>query len=295
VVWLIDPVQVSIDSLSKGHLTFAFPRDLNLHDQLFNYGVRINYELLQDVECARLRVNTAPPGTTPRFTLHPWYYSPLLVPDDNHPLSRNINRVFTEFVSSVDTVSGNPIRKSVILTTSPYARRVKSPSAVSLKNIDNPPARELFNQQFIPVGVLLEGSFTSVFKNRMTEAIGISRPEVIEDSPYTKMVVIADGGIIVNQVDYSANPPRVGELGYDRVSGRTFGNKDFLLNIIYYLNDDRGIMQLRSRTQKLRLLDKVRLREERSRWQLLNVLTPLIIVAFWGIIYNAVRKYRNKR
>ncbi|NLO02086.1 MAG: gliding motility-associated ABC transporter substrate-binding protein GldG [Bacteroidales bacterium] len=294
-IWLIDPVQVSLDSLSKGQLTFAFPRDLNLHDQLFNYGVRLNYELLQDVECARLRVNTALPGNPPRFTLHPWYYSPLLVPDDNHPLSRNINRVFTEFVSSVDTLSGNRIDKSVILTTSPYARRVKSPSSVSLKNIDNPPARELFNQQFLPVGILLEGSFTSVFKNRMTEAVGLNHRDVIEDSPDTKMVVIADGGIIVNQVDYSENPPRIAELGYDRVSGRTFGNKDFLLNVIYYLNDEQGIMQLRSRTQKLRLLDKVRLREEKAFWQLLNVLVPMALVVIWGIVYNAVRRYRNKR
>jgi ABC-2 type transport system permease protein len=294
VVWLIDPVQVSLDSLSKGHMTFAFPRDLNLHDQLFNYGVRINYELLQDVECARLRVNTALPGNPPDFTIHPWYYSPLLVPADNHPLSRNLNRVFTEFVSSVDTLPGSNPEKNVILTTSPYARRVKSPSTVSLNNIDNPPARELFNQQFIPVGVLLEGTFTSVFKNRMTEAFGISRQEVVEESQYTSMVVIADGGIIVNQVDYSVNPPGIRELGYDRVSGRTFGNKEFLLNVVSYLNDDRGIMHLRNRTQKLRLLDKVRLREEKSFWQLLNVLLPLALVVIWGILYNVIRRYRNK-
>ena len=295
VVWLIDPVQVSLDSLSKGHLTFAFPRDLNLQDQLFNYGARINYELLQDVKCARLRVNTAPPGSPPQFTLHPWYYSPLLVPDDNHPLSRNINSVFTEFVSSLDTVSVDNVRKSLILTTSPYARGVKSPSAVSLRNIDNPPSRELFNRQFIPVGVLLEGSFRSVFKNRMPEAVGLSRRPVIGESSDTKMVVIADGGIIINQVDYSVSPPRVAKLGYDRVSGKTFGNKDFLLNVVHYLSDDRGIMQLRSRTQKIRLLDKVRLREGKMRWQLLNVLAPLVLVAVWGVIYSLLRRYYNRR
>lgn len=296
VIWLIDPVQVSVDSLSKGHQTLAFPRDLNLNDQLFRYGVRLNYELVQDVECARLRVNTAPPGTPPQFTLHPWYYSPLLVPADNHPLSRNLNRVFTEFVSSIDTISGNPqVRKKVILSTSPYARTVKSPSTVSLRNIDNPPARELFNQSFIPVGVILEGTFTSVFKNRMLETLGIPFSEVMPESHPTKMVVIADGGIATNHVDYSTNPPRIQEVGFDRVSGQTFGNKEFLLNTVYYLKDENGIMQLRNRTQKMRLLDKVRLREEKPFWQWLNVLLPLVIAGLWGIVYNFIRRRRFTR
>jgi ABC-2 type transport system permease protein len=296
VIWLIDPVQVSPDSLSKGHLTMAFPRDLNLNDQFFRYGARLNYELLQDVECARLRVNTAPPGSPPRFTLHPWYYSPLLVPSDNHPLSKNLNRVYSEFVSSVDTIAGNPkVNKTVILSTSPYARRVKSPSTVSLRNIDNPPARELFNQSFIPVGLLLEGSFTSVYQNRMTETLGIPDAPVIAQSEPTKQVVIADGGMITNHADYSTNPPRVQELGFDRVSGQTFGNREFLLNTVYYLNDDRGIMHLRNRTHKLRLLDKVRIREEKPFWQWLNVLLPLIIAGLWGTVYNLIRKYRYAR
>ncbi len=296
IVWLVDPVQVSLDSLSKGFMTFAFPRDLNLGDQLFHYGVRLNRELLQDVECARLRVNTAPQGNPPQFTLHPWYYSPLLIPNDNHPLSRNLNRVLAEFVSSVDTLRGNStLKKSMILSTSPYARTVQSPSAVSLENINNPPARELFNESFIPVGVLIEGSFSSVFRNRLTEPIGFPSSSVVQESPFTKMVVIADGGIIKNEVDYSTNPPRIQELGFDRVSGQTFGNKEFLLNTIYYLNDDQGIMQLRNRTQKLRLLDKVRLREEKTMWQWLNIMAPLFILVVFGIIYNVYRRGRYTR
>ena len=129
----------------------------------------------------------------------------------------------------------------------------------------------------------------------MTEALGMPRSEVMPESPITKMVVIADGGIIVNKVDYSVNPPRIGELGFDRVSGRTFGNKEFLINTVYYLNDDRGIMQLRNRTQKLRLLDKVRLRESKLQWQFFNVLAPLLLVVIGGVIYNLVRKFRNAR
>ena len=296
VLWLIDPVKVSLDSLSNGYQTFAFPIDLNLGDMLFKYGVRLNYELLQDVDCARLLVNTAPAGSKEQWNLFPWYYSPLLIPADNHPLSRNLNRVFTEFVSSVDTISGNSdLTKSVVLSTSPYARRVKSPSSVSLENIKNPPARELFNQSFIPVGVLVEGEFTSVFQNRMIENLGTGISDFQAKSKPAKMVVIADAGLIANNVNYSHQPPQIQELGYDRVSKQTFGNKEFLLNTIFYMNDEAGIMQLRDRTVQLRLLDKVRLREEKSFWQLLNVLAPMVVVLLFGMCYNIIRRYRYSR
>jgi ABC-2 type transport system permease protein len=295
-VWLIDPVQVSLDSLSNGYQTFAFPRSLNIEDQLFKYGVRLNYELLQDVDCARIKVNTAPQGNQPQWNLYPWYYSPLLTPADNHVLSRNLNRLFTEFVSSLDTVSGSKsLSKSVILSTSPYARAVQSPSSVSLENIKNPPARELFNQSFIPVGVLIEGVFTSVFENRMIDDFGMNTTEFQPKSKPAKMVIIADAGLVSNRVNYSTQPPRILEMGYDRVSNQVFGNKEFLLNTIYYLNDETGIMQLRNRTVQLRLLDKVKLREQRSFWQWLNVIAPLALVLLFGLGYNLLRRYRYAR
>jgi ABC-2 type transport system permease protein len=296
VIWLIDPVQVSLDSLSNGFQTFSFPQNLNLDDLLFKYGVRLNYELLQDVDCAQILVNTAPTGSQAQWTLHPWYYSPLLTPADNHPLSRNLNRIYTEFVSSVDTVSGNRnLAKSVILSTSPYARKVKSPSSVSLENIKNPPARELFTEAFIPVGVLVEGEFTSVFENRMIENLGIDTKDFQTVSKPTKMVVIGDAGLISNKVNYAQQPPQIQELGYDRVSKQTFGNKEFLLNTIFYLNDETGIMQLRSRTVQLRLLDKVKLREEKGFWQWLNLVAPLIVVLLFGVVYNVLRRHRYSR
>lgn len=295
IAWFIDPVKVNTDSLSKGFQTYAFPHDINLGDQLFRYGVRMNYELLQDVECARIAVNTAPEGVDPQFTTHPWYYSPLLIPNDNHPLSRNLNRVFTKYVSSIDTIGSHSLNKTFILSTSPYARRVKSPSSVSLQNINNPPARELFSESFIPVGVIVEGTFTSLFKNRMVEQFGFSSTAMLIESKPTKMVVIADAEIIANKVDYSQQFPRFQELGFDRVANRVWGNKEFLLNTIYYLNDERGVMQLRNRTLKMRLLDQVRLREEKSLWQWLNVLAPLIVLSLFGSLYNIVRKRRYAR
>ena len=296
LLWLVDPVQVSLDSLSKGFQTYSFPNDMNLGDQLFRYGVRLNYELLQDVNCIQIRVNTAAPGNPPRYTLHPWYYSPLLTPNDNHPISRNLNWVKSEFVSSLDTVSANStIRKEVILRTSPYARRIKAPSSVSLANINNPPARELFTEADIPVGVLLEGVFTSNYKNRMVENYGYSSAEIIQESQPTQMIVIADGGMITNKVNYSTNPPKIQELGFDEVSGQVFGNKEFLINAISYLDDKQGIMQLRGRSLKLRLLDKVKLREEATFWKWLNVLLPLLLITVFALVYNLVRKYRYNR
>lgn len=297
IVWLIDPVSVNVDSLSSGYITYAFPRDLNLSDQLFKYGVRLNYELLQDVDCSQLMVNIAPQGSDAQWTLHPWYYSPRLTPADNHPLSRNLNRIFSEFVSSVDTVSSDKnLNKTIILTTSPYARRVKSPSSVSLENINNPPARELFNQPFIPVGVLIEGEFRSVFENRMIENLGVNTANFQSQGKQAQIIVIADAGMVANKVDYTRQPPQIGEeMGYDRVSRQTFGNREFLMNAVYYLGNRNEIMQLRSRTFQLRLLDKVRLREEKAAWQWFNIITPMFLILVLGIGYNVVRRFRYQR
>ena len=295
LMWLVDPVNVSLDSLSKGYMTMAFPMDINLGDLLFNYGVRLNNDLVQDVYCSQLMVNTAASGTEDKFTREFWYYSPLLTPADQHPLSKNLDLVMSEFVSSIDTVSpSESVKKTVILSTSPYARKVRVPASISLENINNPPARELFNIPFIPTGVLLEGSFSSAYKNRMVQNMGYPG-QILEESKPTKMMVFSDASIIANQVLYSGTDPQMLALGFDRVAQRTFGNKEFMLNAIQYLNDETGVMQLRNRTLKLRLLDKAKLRETKRSWQLLNVLSPIILVVILGLAYNIRRHYRFAR
>ncbi len=295
VMWLVDPVQVSLDSLQNEYRTVAFPRNLNLDDQLFRYGVRLNYDLLQDVTCSMLRVNTALPGNPPRFTTQPWYYSPLLTPSDNHEIGRNLNQVMAEFVSSIDTLGAGNIGKSVILTTSPDSRRIETPAEVSLEMINMPPDRRLFNESFISTGVLLEGTFASVFKNRMVDELNPSGNPVRSESPFTKMIVFSDASLIANTVDYRSGQPAIHPLGYDRISGYTFGNKEFITNAIYYLSDSRGIMQLRNRTVKLRLLDKVKIREEKRFWQQVNLLVPPFWVLLSGVLYNILRRRRVGR
>ncbi len=296
IMWLIDPVSVSLDSLSTGTTTLAFPQNLNLDDQLFRYGIRLNSNMIQDAECLRILVNTAPAGTPAKFTPAPWYFSPLLSPSENHVISRNMNRVKAEFVSSIDTVGKQEqMRKTVILATSPYSLVANTPMEISLASINNPPDRRLFNQPSQPVGILLEGTFTSVFKNRMVDSFGAKSSEIKTESEPTKMIVFSDGNMIANQYRFVGGVPEFMELGYDRTSKQTFGNKAFLMNAVNYLCDDRGLMELRSRNFQIRLLDKVRLQEEKTFWQMINVLVPLVLIALFGAVYIFVRnrKYRH--
>jgi len=295
IMWMIDPVSVSLDSLSSGKTTLAFHRDLNLEDQLFHYGIRLNANLIQDVECLMLPVNTAPNGAPAKWTPSPWYFSPLLTPSEKHVISRNLNRIKSEFVSSIDTVGKNSlVRKTVILGTSNYSLVAQTPLEVSLESINNPPDRQLFRQPSQAVGVLLEGTFSSVFKNRMVDSFGMNLSEVKTESLPSRMIVFSDGNLMANQFRIVNGKPEFSPMGYDRYSKQTFGNKSFLLNAVNYLSDDEGLMELRSRTFKMRLLDKVRIKEEKLKWQILNVLLPILLISAFGGVYMYLRrrKYR---
>ncbi len=296
LMWLIDPVKVSLDSLSEGMTTLAFPADYNLNDQLFKYGVRLNHNLIQDVACLQIRINTALNGQPAKYSLAPWYFSPLLMPVQSHPVGKNVNRVMAEFASSLEPVGDNPnVSSTVILTSSPYARLNESPMLVSLGMIDAPPARELFTLADIPAGILLEGRFGSVFRNRMVEGIGLpAGTEVIGESQFARMMVFSDGGLIANKVNRLPSGNRILPLGFDRVSSVTFGNKEFFVNAVNYLCDGNGLMQLRSRTMQLRLLDKVKLRETGKIWQLVNVAFPVIMIVAGGVVFQFLRRRRSR-
>ena len=297
IMWLIDPVNVSLDSLSGGMSTLAFPRQLNLTDQLFHYGVRINSDLIQDVECQQIKVNTALIGQPPKYSMAPWYFSPLLAPVQNHPIGKNVNRLLSEFVSSIDLIGeSKAVKSTIILTSSPYARSNQSPMIVNLAMIDAPPARELFNKQYITTGVLTEGIFTSVFKNRMIRELGLaSEISTIPESKPTKMIFISDGGLIANKVSYTGGKYIPLPLGYDKISNITFGNREFFVNAVHYLCDDSGLMELRSRTMQMRLLDKVKLREQKLFWQLINVILPILLIVSGGLLFWFLRRRRYMR
>ncbi len=296
IMWLIDPVNVSLDSLSNGMSTLAFPRDLNLNDQFFHYGVRMNTDLIQDVECLQIRVNTALVGQPPKYSVAPWYFTPLLQPAQNNAIGKNVNRVMAEFVSSIDLPGDTEkVKKRVLLTSSSYARINRSPMIVNLAMIDAPPARDLFTRQFVPTGVLLEGKFSSVFKNRMIEQMGlpVRSAQPINESKETRMMFFSNGRLFSNKFNRQGDKFKVIPSGFDPVSNITFGNKDFFINAVNYLCDDSGLMELRSRTMQIRLLDKVRLREEILLWQVINVIAPVLLILLAGIIFWFYRHRRD--
>lgn len=295
IMWLVDPVMVSLDSLSRGEMTLAFPLNLNLDDQFFKYGVRLNTNLVQDVECLMIPINTAPAGQPAKFTPAPWYFSPLLIPSKNHVISRNLNRVKAEFVSSIDTVGKKEnMSKTVILTTSPYSLVSETPMEVSLASVNNPPDRRLFRQPAQTVGVLLEGTFSSVFTNRMVSSYGVNASQIKNESEPTRMIVFSDGNIIANKYRFTGGAAEFLPMGYDQYSQQTFGNKALLVNAVNYLSDDQGLMELRSRVFKIRMLDKVRLREGKTTWQAINVMVPLLLIALFGVLYTFIRRRRYK-
>ena len=296
VLWLVDEVVASMDSLVTKESTMAFFQPLNMEDQLFKYGVRINPDLVMDVQSQLIPVQTALPGQPAKFTPAPWYYSPLLVAPESHPITRKLNVIKAEFANSIDFIGdGKQIKKQVLLASSDYTRLEKVPRPISLDIVNKRMKASDFSAGSKNIAVLLEGVFPSVFKNRIWK--GIDKSRFRSESVPTKMIVISDGDIIKNRVRGVGHNRKIEALGYDRYSKKTYGNRSFLLNCIDYLCDDSGWMELRSREVKLRLLNKTKIRSERLFWQVVNVLLPLILLLIFGVIrfYIRKRKFTSSR
>ena len=293
VLWLVDYTTASIDSLSHGRDVKALPLELNLDDLLFNYGVRINANLIQDMQCAVVPVNTALVGQPPQFTPAPWVFSPIVTPTDGHPLTKNLDMIRVDFASSIDTVGRNAdVSKTVLLAASGNCRTVPLPAQVDLSIIGNRIAPEAFAHSGLIIGVLLEGQFQSAFANRPLQVDGFSRQQFRRQSAATRMIVISDGDIIRQQFRQNGDQREPLPLGYDRFTRQTFGNKEFLLNAINYLCGFDELMESRSKEFKLRMLDRARITEQRTLWQVVNVGVPLLMILAFGLIFNALRKRR---
>lgn len=293
VLWLLDEVYVNTDSLSKGE-TAALYMPLNIEDQLFRYGARVNPEIVQDVNCQLISMKVIGSGGNQQFVQVPWIYYPLLIPSAKHPVTRNINRVKGEFVNYIDTVGlDGAIKKQVLLSTSEFARTVKPPVLISLDEAERLPDQSQFSRSNLPVAVLLEGVFPSAFRNRMINSFlpGYTG-QVMTESENTKMIVVADADIIRNGVRRTAKEETPLPLGQDRYSGEIYGNTDFLVNSINYLVDDKGLLDLRSRELKIRLLNASKVKAERLKWQMINILGPVVLVVVAGMVYSYLRKKR---
>ncbi|MEI8224820.1 MAG: gliding motility-associated ABC transporter substrate-binding protein GldG [Bacteroidota bacterium] len=297
VMWLFDEVAVNSDSLVYGE-TVGLYRPLNIEDQLFRYGARVNPSIVQDLECMVIRLKVGGSGNTnQQFVPAPWVYYPLLIPAANHSITRNLNRVKGEFINYIDTVGLDPaIRKKVLLTTSKFSRTLSPPLLISLKEAELTPDEKEFNKPNLPVAVLLEGVFSSAFKNRMVSNLTDDKNlKVNTESSKTKMIVIADADIIRNEVRRVGLEETPYPLGLDKYTGEVFGNRDFLINCLNYLVDDNGIMELRSRELKLRLLNSAKIKAEKFKWQLINIAGPIIIVIIAGLLYSYFRRRKYTR
>lgn len=293
ILWLIDPVFATMDSLQTSNRTVGITNDINLNDLLFKYGVRLNSNLLMDMAALPIPMVTGYMGNQPQFDFFPWPYFPVLISTSSNPIVKNLNAVRTEFISSIDTVGDPAIKKTVLLSTSKYTRVSLTPVMISLEILGKEPDTRNFTDLPQPVAVLLEGEFQSVYNNRVPREISQS-PEIgfTPQSENNRMIVIADGDIIRNQVQFSSGTYTPLPLGYDRHTGQTFGNKELILNAVNYLSDDAGLMAVRSRELKLRVLDAAKARENLLSWQLINILVPVALVILFGIIQFAIRKRR---
>lgn len=293
VMWIIDAVEVSLDSLVNG-TTVAMANNLNIEDLLFRYGVRLNPKLIQDIQCNILLVNVALIGNNPKFIPAPWLYFPLISCPATHPITKSINMIKTEFINPIDTIAARKsIKKIVLLKSSENSNLIEAPAMIKLEDIGKDVNKEDFNNSYQPVAVLLEGQFESAFKNRiLTEYYPDNMPDFKESSIENKMIVISDGDIIRNDTKRTAKGTLILPLGFDRNTKQTFGNKDFILNAIHYLTDNTGLIYIRSKEIKLRLLDRAKINDERTKWILINTMVPIIIIILFGIIYNYIRKLK---
>lgn len=289
VLWFIDTQVADMDSLQKEPMFMSSSYSLNLDDMLFRYGIRINHNLVQDIQCEAIPILAGMRNGMPQQKLLPWLFYPAAAPVIHHPVVKNMDPVWFQFASSIDTTSAKKIKKTVLLQSSPYSRAVTGPVRVDLNMARVRPEPEMFQKGNLPLAVLLEGEFTSVFQYRIGASGSAELPykEKVENN---KMIVVADGDVIRNQRKKSTG--EIFPLGYNRYTNQQFGNKRFVLNCIDYLCDDSGIIEVRGKEITLRLLNKARIKKEKAMWQTVNLALPLVMVLLFGGVNRLIRKRR---
>ncbi len=273
--------------------SFAQPMELNLGDLFFKWGIRVNQNLIKDMNCALIPLNVGNMGERAQIQPLPWRYYPLLNRFSDHVITRNLEAVYSRFLSSIDTLGGGPLVKTPLLMTSPYTRLVNAPVLVSFNEARQQPAPDEYQGGVHLAAVLVEGLFTSLYHNRILP----SDPRYdgfAASGEGGKVIVAADGDLVVNDIDYQRQVPL--PLGYDRITRNLFGNKDFVLLALDYLTDSEGLITARNKEIRIRLLDKIRIAEEKTFWQVINVLIPILLVGLCGGIGSWLhhRKFNNK-
>ena len=288
VLWAIDQVSAELDSLrGRGGEQMAFNKQLNLDDQLFTYGIRINYDLIADMNCSEIPVNTGNVGGQPQIQMLRWLFNPIFLPLSKHPIVKNLDGITSQFASTIDVLDIKNVQKTVLLTSSPFNKKLSSPHLLSLQALEQEPDPKEFQSVPKITGALLEGEFISAFRNRPVPAGLNGNIQMMDKSKPAKMIVLSDGDILRNQVGADGSPY---PLGYDHYTQQSYGNKNLLLNIADYMTDDSGLITLRSKEIKIRLLNRARIREEKLFWQLVNNIVPVGIVLIFAIFQHYIRR-----
>lgn len=295
IIWFIDQLHAELDSLMRSRAEYtAFDRGLDLDDLLFKYGVRVNGDLLQDLNCSKIPIVTGSnPDGSPRMQRIPWPYYPFLAAHQDNPISKNLDRVLPLFPSSIDTVRAPGIHKTVLLASDTNSRRLATPAIVSLNSVRGEEDLRTFNKSYVPVAVLLEGRFPSLFANRVSQNLADSiqrasgRPYLHKAVKDGKQIVVADADIVTNMVSNTKGPLAMGELPLENYR---FANREFFLNCIDYLANRNNLFESRNKDLVLRLLDKRKVQEQRTAWQFLNIALPIGLVVLAGCILQWRRK-----
>ncbi|MFN3840340.1 MAG: gliding motility-associated ABC transporter substrate-binding protein GldG [Cyclobacteriaceae bacterium] len=286
VLFLLDKLEATMDSASREDY-FAFPYTTRLDDLLFRYGVRINNDLVQDRNAGLYPVVTGQSGGKPQLQLMDWPFFPLVNHYADHVITRNLDAVMLKFASSIDTVKAAGVKKTPLLFTSDFSRKVGAPVPVSINELRRNVKPENFSEKKIPVGYLLEGRFTSLFKNRFPPD-GVDASNVMAEGMPAKVLVIADGDLARNEVNPRTGNPQ--QLGLDPFTSYTFANEELLMNAMAYLVDEDGLIKTRNKEVKIRPLNKEKIRLEKTAWQVFNLATPVVLLIVFGILRFMLRK-----
>lgn len=281
-LWMVEQINMETDSLFNPTGTaFAIPNDLNINDMFFKYGIRVNPTLVNDIYSAPI-ILAQGRGNETQFVPFPWFYSPLSASANNHPIVNNIEAVRFEYANPIDTLR-NDIEKTVLLSSSPSTKLEGTPKQISLELVNQQPQMETYNAGEQPLAVLLQGEFTSAYENRVKP---FEIENHINEGAETQMLVISDGDVVKNQVQ-QGEPL---ELGFDRYTSNTYGNKEFLLNAVNYMLDDAGLVNIRTKEVNIAFLDMEKVEENRTKWQFINILMPLVLLGLFAFLFIYIRK-----
>jgi gliding-associated putative ABC transporter substrate-binding component GldG len=294
-IWFVDKLHAELDSLMRSQAGYtAYDRGLNIDPILFKYGVRINGDLVQDLNCAKLPIVVGKnPDGSPTMQRIPWPYYPFLTTPSDNPITKNMDRVLPIFPSSIDTVKAPGIKKTILLATDTSSRSIASPAMVSLNSVQSEADLYTFTKSHIPVAVLLEGKFSSLFANSVGNTV-IDSVKRVTGLPFlkkgikeTKQIVVSDADIVTNAVTKTTGPLPMGELPFEAFQ---FANKTFLLNAIDYLVNDKGLFESRNKVVVLRLLDKQKVADQKSFWQIVTTAGPILLLLLIGMLVSFWRK-----